>query len=75
MNRQITLLFFFIFSFLLVSFGQKEATIYGKIIDEYHQPIGQVYILVDSSANYATVSDKNGEFELKISPQKQQKLR
>jgi hypothetical protein len=74
LNRQITLLFFFIFSFLLVSFGQKEATIYGKIIDEYHQPIGQVYILVDSSINYATVSDKNGEFELKISPQKTTKI-
>ena len=74
MNRQITLLFFhfLIFTCLLWT---KEATIYGKIIDEYHQPIGQVYILVDSSANYATVSDKNGEFELKISPQKQQKLR
>ncbi len=57
----LTLLFYSSFSL----FAQRDALLFGKLTDEYNQPLGQVYIEVED-INISIISDQGGNFELSL---------
>lgn len=67
LNRSKTILFFLILLSTGSLFGQREATLYGNLTDEYNQPLGQVYIQVDS-LHLSLISNHAGDFELNLPP-------